>query len=550
MSASILDEIVEKRRVDISKKGFDLGFDLPEKRTRGNPVPFVAEKGAVLEVKRASPSKGKIAPDLDAGKTALSYCDAGAAAISVLTEENYFHGNLLDLISVGKSVDDFCSSHPDAQKVAVLRKDFLLCPEEIDVAYRCGADAVLLIARILSADELSRMIKKCESLGMTAFVELRLKEDLDKLASVVKSAEEPAVDKRFLVCGVNARDLSNFRIDLLTPCSMLSEIRGVLGDDARVVFESGIRTPLAAGFAGSLGFTGMLLGEAAAKNPREAGNLVSSFKNGRECAASRFWNEYARKLLAKKSLGKSGCSHSAVDMGKRPFVKICGLTNLDDALCAAMNGADFLGFIFSEKSSRKAFEEVVRKVRRVLDEQYDVPQEKNLPEDCRDEKPFLVGVVTELESDEGKLALRLCRENVLDVIQLHGKKAVSDFYADPKNLELSHYAVVNVSSESDLEDLEMLRKFGEPRILVDSKTVSAIGGTGVQVDSSLVNEVSRRIPLWLAGGIGPENVAGIIEDFSPELIDVASGVESEPGVKDCDKLLNLDEEINRACMVK
>ena len=58
MSASILDEIVERRRADIAKKGFDFGFDLPEKRTRGNPVPFVAEKGAILEIKRASPSKG------------------------------------------------------------------------------------------------------------------------------------------------------------------------------------------------------------------------------------------------------------------------------------------------------------------------------------------------------------------------------------------------------------------------------------------------------------------------------------------------------------
>ena len=163
MSASILDEIVERRRADIAKKGFDFGFDLPEKRMRGNPVPFVAEKGAILEIKRASPSKGDIAPDLSAGKTALAYCEAGAAAISVLTEENYFHGNLLDLISVGKSVDDFCSSHPDAQKVAVLRKDFLLCPEEIDVAYRCGADAVLLIARILD-DELSSRWRSARSL--------------------------------------------------------------------------------------------------------------------------------------------------------------------------------------------------------------------------------------------------------------------------------------------------------------------------------------------------------------------------------------------------
>ncbi|MEE3314176.1 MAG: bifunctional indole-3-glycerol phosphate synthase/phosphoribosylanthranilate isomerase [Treponema sp.] len=549
MSASILDEIVERRRADIAKKGFDFGFDLPEKRTRGNPVPFVAEKGAILEIKRASPSKGDIAPDLSASKTALAYCEAGAAAISVLTEENYFHGSLLDLIEAGKSVDEFAEKNPGAPKTALLRKDFLLCPEEIDVAYRCGADAVLLIARILSADDLSRMIKKCESLEMTAFVELRLKEDLDKLASVVKSSDGSGVDKRFLVCGVNARDLSNFRIDLLTPCAMLSEIRGVLGKDARVVFESGIRTPLAAGFAGSLGFTGMLLGEAAAKNPKVAGNLVSSFKNGKECDNSRFWNNYARLLHNKKSLGNAGCGHSKMSLEKRPFVKICGLTVFEDAVSAAMNGADFLGFIFSAKSPRKASEEVVRKVRRVLDEQYVNPADQSLPPDCVDEKPMLVGVVTDLSSDEGKLALSLCREKVLDVIQLHGKKAVSDFYTDSKNLEIAHYAVVNVSCEDDLADLGELRKMGEPRVLVDAKSAAALGGTGSRVDSDLVNLVSSKIPLWLAGGITPENVADLIGDCAPEMIDVASGVESEPGVKDCDKLLKLDEEINRACMV-
>ena len=88
----ILKEIVDRRIADIEKLGIDFGADIPE--TRSRPLhPFLVQKGVILEVKRASPSKGDIAPDLDAAKTALSYEEAGAAAISCLTEKNYFKGN-------------------------------------------------------------------------------------------------------------------------------------------------------------------------------------------------------------------------------------------------------------------------------------------------------------------------------------------------------------------------------------------------------------------------------------------------------------------------
>ena len=95
----ILSEIIEKRKMDIEKSGLEFGFDVPKKRTR-KIHPFIAEKGAILEVKRASPSKGDIAPGLNAGETALSYARAGAKAISCLTETNYFKGTLGDLMEV------------------------------------------------------------------------------------------------------------------------------------------------------------------------------------------------------------------------------------------------------------------------------------------------------------------------------------------------------------------------------------------------------------------------------------------------------------------
>ncbi|MBO4547531.1 MAG: indole-3-glycerol-phosphate synthase, partial [Treponema sp.] len=210
MALDILTKIVDARKADIKERGIAFGYEIPAERKRA-VHPFIQKKGVVLEVKRASPSKGDIAPNLDAAHTALAYQEAGASAISVLTEENYFKGNLGDLKRVCDSVD-----------VAVLRKDFLVYPEEIDVAYKIGADAVLLIARILDKEALGKMLSRCASLGITAFVELRLEDDLQKLASARASDKEAG--RATVVCGVNARDLKDFSIDLLTPCGFLAQI--------------------------------------------------------------------------------------------------------------------------------------------------------------------------------------------------------------------------------------------------------------------------------------------------------------------------------------
>ena len=502
---NILDKIVEQRKKDIAEKGWSLGFEIPEKRTR-KITPFLQEKGVILEIKRASPSKGDIAPKLNAPETAKIYAEAGTAAISVLTEEHWFKGNLDDLQSVCHKVDEF-SIQTGKNPPAILRKDFLISKEEIDVAYKCGADAVLLIARILESEKIVEMAKKCQALGLTALIELRLDEDLKKLSQVVK-----IVDPKYFVCGVNARDLKNFSIDLLTPAALLSEIRAIAGENVRVVFESGIRTNEAASFAGSLGFSGMLLGEAAAKNPSKAKELVSSFVNTRETENARTWKNFAQKLQEKRKSGNNS-----------PFVKICGLTNESDTLKAASLGADFLGFIFWEKSPRKVNSAELPNIIQAL---------KN--EGLR-EKVLTVGVIVTPDSDDTNNALSALEAGELDFIQLHGFDCATNF----KEKNLPHYAVVNVASEDDLSKIDEIRSKGEPRILIDAKVGEMPGGTGERVTDLLVEKVSQKTKLWLAGGITPENVAEIIKKFSPELIDVASGVEKSPGIKDNEKLENL-----------
>lgn len=503
---NILDEIVERHKKDLAERGLGMGFEIPSERTRP-VVPFLPGKGVILEVKRASPSKGDIAPNLDSAATALAYVDAGAAAISCLTEEHWFKGTIDDLKKVCAAVGN---------RAAVLRKDFLVHEDEIDIAYKCGADAVLLIARILDDERIVAMAKRAESLGITALVELKKEEDLKKLELVAK-----AVNGKSVVCGVNCRDLKNFSINLLTPSGLLFEIKKIMGEDARVVFESGIRTPEAADFAGSLGFTGMLLGEAAARNPKEARALVESFVNAKETPHSAFWTKIAVELRERNLKGV-----------KKPLVKVCGITNSKDLNTAKNAGADFLGFIFCGKSPRNVIQNAL------LSMETDILRAKN-------SGVYTIAVITETDSPEGCLALESLKEGLFSCVQVHGYEAALSFLKKPELRKLPHYCAVPVKTEEDLQKLEDLRKLGEPRILIDAKVDGLLGGTGVQVEQDLVIAVAKKQRLWLAGGINSENVYNIIQNSAPELMDIASGVEAEPGKKDPEKIKALFEEVNK-----
>ena len=493
--ADILTTIVEKRKADIQRLGLTFGFDIPEKRAR--PVhPFLTNKGVILEVKRASPSKGDIAPDLDSAETALSYARAGAAAISCLTESNFFKGSLEDLMKVCKAADDFEKANGQPTP-AVLRKDFLLYPDEVEISFRAGADAILLIARILDEAVIVEMAKKAASLGMTCLVEVRSPVDLEKLSAIAE-----AVDKKHIVCGVNSRDLATFKIDLLKPCSLLVKIREILGDDARVVFESGIRTPQAASFAGSLGFSGMLLGEAAAKSPELRAELVKAFVEAKPTKNATFWNKVVE-------CPRSRCIESTGY--NRPLIKICGLTRTEDLLYADSLGADFVGFIFAAGFARNVCGERFEKI---------IPSLKNI-------RAKKVAVITDPNSPEAATAARYVKEGILDCLQLHG---IPYKEVPPQLLALPHYFAITEKSDNLEKAAEELFLMGEPRFLQDSKA----------------QKYTDKHPLWLAGGVTPENAKALVAEFQPELIDVSSGIEDETaGIKNHKKMaviLNLFQD--------
>ena len=509
MSEDILAKIVRMRKADIERLGLNFGIEIPEKRRVGH-TEFLGNAGAILEVKRASPSKGDIAPDLDPVGLATTYAEAHAQAVSVLTEGNFFKGTLRDLIAVADLMER--RRQQGLHACAVLRKDFLLYEDEIDVAYRCGADAVLLIVRILDDEQLIKMAKRAQSFDMQAFVEVRETDDFRKLSIVTSALGADAA--KTIVAGVNSRDLATFHTDSLIPASVRSKL------PAKAVFESGILTPADADYARSLGFTGILVGEAVAKNPSLAKEVVGAFESGSENARGKFWKKFAERRDAKRFSAKLP-ELAEGSVRPHPLIKICGITRVEDGLLAANLGADMLGFVFSN-TKRLTTEEFVRSFAAKIRSNLSFPR--------RRESPLLVGVITDPNSEEGKTAIKLAREGVLDAVQFHGI-APSDAYTG-----LAHYCTVRVGAPEDFQTVANLRTHGEPRILLDAKVEGIPGGTGKTIPESLLREKAGDIPLWLAGGITPENVAAICEKFHPELIDVSSGVEDTPGVKNSEKL--------------
>lgn len=481
--SNILDKIIKQRKNDLKKKGPSLGFSIPNNRTRPI-VPFLVPSGTILEVKRASPSKGDIAIDLDAVKLAKTYAKAGTQAISVLTESHFFKGSLQDLKEVSAAVPE-CS---------ILRKDFLLEEAEIEVSYLCGADAVLLIARILKTDQLLRMAAKARSFSMTPFIEVRDMDDLAKLEEAIQEGE--------VVAGVNSRDLATFQIDSLIPAAM----RNLL--PCKAVFESGVKTIEDAVFAKSIGYEGVLIGENAAKNPALTPSLVKAFNQAKPNKIGDFWKTLAMRRETKKE------KHPGI-----PLVKICGITNLEDAVRAAELGADLIGFVFTE-SPRQASTSLVQEVRKTL-----LSMELY---------PLLVGVITDPLSSFGIKAITKAEHGVLDAIQFHDCRfpSVLDFVS----LSYGRYGAIRLSNPSHLDEAKRLVSHGEPRVLVDARVEGLLGGTGVSIPENLVLEAKKMAPLWLAGGISPSNVKEFVSKYQPELIDVSSFLESSPGKKSIEKM--------------
>lgn len=221
-----LDDVALMARVSAMSPAKDLEAAL----TVGEPPALIAE------VKRASPSAGMIAEDVNPSVLARGYQAGGAAAVSVLTEPRHFQGSLADLQAVRSSVS-----------IPVLRKDFLIHPSQVIEARASGADAVLLIVAALSDAQLRALLEAAADVGLATLVETHSDEELRR-----------ALDSDAKLIGVNARDLETLEVDV---AGALARV-GRVPDDRISVLESGISTRANVDAALEAGASAILVGEA------------------------------------------------------------------------------------------------------------------------------------------------------------------------------------------------------------------------------------------------------------------------------------------------
>lgn len=227
MPTDFLTQIVQQKGREVSaarKKVAEVRLaELARQRSDFRPFfknlsrPGAAGVNIIAEIKRASPSKGDICPDLDVFRMSSQYEKGGAAAVSVLTDPTYFKGSLDDL----KTARSACT-------LPVLRKEFIISRYQVYESAVAGADAVLLIARILNPAKLNQLYRLCRELGMDALVEIHTPGDAEVVA---------ATDARLV--GINNRNLSTFETDIAIAMDLVSR----LTPDQVPVAASGISGP-------------------------------------------------------------------------------------------------------------------------------------------------------------------------------------------------------------------------------------------------------------------------------------------------------------------
>lgn len=249
----ILDEIMRHHRERLPKVMREVPLeDVRAFARMGLPVVDFREALArpgvslVAECKKASPSRGLMVPDYNPARIARTYVKAGASAVSVITDARHFQGNLEDLRDVKEVLQDLPSPYFET-RVPVLRKDFIFHPYQVYEARAAGADAVLLIARVLPGGDLAELLELVHDLGMNALVEVHSEEEL---------AHALAANPRII--GVNNRNLQTFEVDFANTARLRAQIpEGII-----TVAESGLKTSDDVRQMAEIGVDAILVGEA------------------------------------------------------------------------------------------------------------------------------------------------------------------------------------------------------------------------------------------------------------------------------------------------
>ena len=438
----------------------------------------------ICEVKKASPSKGIIAEHFPYLDIAKEYEVAGAAAISVLTEPDFFKGDKKYLQEIASTV-----------KIPVLRKDFIIDEYQIYQAKVWGASAILLICACLDVPTLTKFRELADSLGLSSLVEAHDEHEV-----------QMAIDCGARIIGVNNRNLKDFTVDVQNSV----RLRNLVEDDVIFVSESGLETPEDIQVLRDNNIGVALMGETFMRSPNKVEKLAYLY----------------------------GPTYYT------PKIKMCGISKVETIPAIVDAKPDYMGLVFAP-SKRQVTVEQAKTLVDELHKQYEttygevtVPINTDAVQDSQDSQEFVQGnsnfekikTVGVFVNETVENLLKIAEEVKLDVIQLHGDEDETFIQSLKECTNVEVWKAVQVRSAADAE--KWIDSSAD-MLLFDAYHKDERGGTGEVFDWSSLDAFER--PFMLAGGMDSTNVARAIRTVRPYGIDISSGIETE-GVKDDEKI--------------
>lgn len=428
----------------------------------------------ICEVKKASPSKGIIAEHFPYLDIAKEYEVAGAAAISVLTEPDFFKGDKKYLQEIASTV-----------KIPVLRKDFIIDEYQIYQAKVWGASAILLICACLDVPTLTKFRELSDSLGLSSLVEAHDEYEV-----------QMAIDCGARIIGVNNRNLKDFTVDVQNSV----RLRNLVEDDVIFVSESGLETPEDIQVLRDNNIGVALMGETFMRSPNKVEKLAYLY----------------------------GPTYYM------PKVKMCGISKVETIPAIIDAKPDYMGLVFAPSKRQVTVEQakiLVEELHKQYAVRYNSEAEQTEPVTILDtassETIKTVGVFV---NETVENLLKIAEEVKLDVIQLHGDEDESFIQILKEQSNVEVWKAVQVRSAADAE--KWIDSSAD-MLLFDAYHKDERGGTGEVFDWSSLDEFER--PFMLAGGIDSTNVARAIRTVRPYGLDISSGIETN-SVKDDEKM--------------
>lgn len=417
----------------------------------------------ICEVKKASPSKGIIAEHFPYLEIAKEYEIAGAAAISVLTEPDFFKGDKKYLQEIANTV-----------KIPVLRKDFIIDEYQIYQAKVWGASAILLICACLDVPTLTKFRELADSLGLSSLVEAHDEHEV-----------QMAIDCGACIIGVNNRNLKDFTVDVQNSV----RLRNLVQDDVIFVSESGLETPEDIQVLRDNNIGVALMGETFMRSPNKIEKLAYLY-------GSTYYT---------------------------PKIKMCGISKVETIPAIVDAKPDYMGLVFAP-SKRQVTVDQAKTLVEELHKQYanrynrDAEQYSNQTL-IHQESIKTVGVFV---NETLENLLKIAEEVKLDVIQLHGDEDEAFIQSLKERTNVEVWKAVQIRSAADAE---AWIDSSADMLLFDAYHKDERGGTGEVFDWSSLDEFER--PFMLAGGIDRTNVARAIRTVRPYGIDISSGIETD-----------------------